>query len=99
MAFGAAPVDIVNAFLGMVLNDFTLIVTSIAGIHRSVGRVAGGARAACTPVIHREAVTIDMYIAPIVSVMAGGALPAKMVRRARMTGLAVILPIMVEIGV
>ncbi len=71
MAFGATVVDIRDALFGVVFLGFTLIVTSVAGICWSVGRVAGGARATCTPVIHREAVTIDIYIAPIVSGVAG----------------------------
>ena len=90
MAFQAAPGDIQNPFLIMVLFSLRFIVAAVAVDILVSSFMACRAVAASATVVHWEAVPGDIDVAPIVGRVTLRALPAPVSGRCRVARLAIL---------
>jgi hypothetical protein len=77
VALGAAPADIGNASIAVLLFHFSLLVAVVACIGGCARRMACGATAISSFVIYWECVPADINVTPIAGIVAFRALPAE----------------------
>jgi hypothetical protein len=98
VAFQATTNNILNTLFLMFFHRF-LPIMAFGTVHRSVGAVvATRALPMGIAMTHWEGMTIDTDIPPIAGIVAFGTLTGPVIGWTSMTGLAITLPTVIEIG-